>query len=55
MIAKRITSWDGVRQAFAEQFEQSGANFIYRRSQKGEAIRVSAEERSKFIVDAAEC
>lgn len=42
-------SWDSSRQAFAEQFEQDGTSFIYRRSQKGEAIRVSAEERAKFV------
>lgn len=42
-------SWGRLRQTFADQFEQDGANFIYRRSQKGEAIRVSAEERNRFI------
>jgi hypothetical protein len=38
-----------MRQAFADQFEQDGSGFIYRRSQKGAAIRVSADERSRFI------
>ena len=41
--------WDRVRQSFADQFEQDGTSFVYRRSQKGEAIRVSADERRKFI------
>ena len=49
MFTSRTGSWDGVRQSFADQFEQDRANFIYRRSQKGEAFRVSAEERSRFI------
>jgi tetratricopeptide (TPR) repeat protein len=49
MSTSAADSWGRVRQTFADQFEQDGANFIYRRSQKGEAIRVSAEERSKFI------
>jgi tetratricopeptide (TPR) repeat protein len=46
---KLAHAWDAVRQSFVDQFEQNGTHFIYRRSQKGEAIRVSAEERSKFI------
>lgn len=49
MSTSAVDSWGRVRQTFADQFEPDGANFIYRRSQKGEAIRVSAEERSKFI------
>lgn len=49
MATSAADSWGRVRQTFADQFEQDGANFIYRRSQKGEAIRVSAQERSKFI------
>lgn len=49
MATSAADSWGRVRQTFADQFEQDGANFIYRRSQKGEAIRVSADERSKFI------
>ena len=40
---------DSVRQTFADQFDQDGTNFVYRRSQKGDALRVSAEERRKFI------
>lgn len=42
-------SWDRIRQAFAEQFEAYGTSFVYRRSQKGEAIGVSAQERDRFI------
>ena len=42
-------SWERVRQSFADQFEQQGTSFIYRKSQKGEAIRVSAEERDRFL------
>lgn len=42
-------SWDAARQAFADQFEQDASGFVYRRSRKGEAIRVSAEERQQFI------
>lgn len=43
--------WDGVRELFAEQFEQHGSYFTYRRSQKGPAIQVSAEEQRAFIED----
>jgi hypothetical protein len=49
MAASGADSWDRVRQTFADQFEQDGTGFVYRRSQKGEAIRVSADERRKFI------
>jgi Flp pilus assembly protein TadD len=49
MSASPADDWDRIRQTFADQFEQDGKNFFYRRSQKGEAIRVSAEERNKFI------
>lgn len=42
-------AWAAARKSFADQFEPDGSAFIYRRSQKGEAIRVSAEERSRFI------
>lgn len=51
MVASGRGSWDSVRQSFADQFEQDGSGFVYRRSQKGEAFRVSAEERTKFIED----
>lgn len=49
MCTSAADSRDSVRQTFADQFEQDGTNFVYRRSQKGEALRVSAEERRKFI------
>jgi tetratricopeptide (TPR) repeat protein len=49
MPVSRIDAWDRARQAFADQFEQDGSGFVYRRSQKGEAIKVSATERDRFI------
>jgi len=49
MNTSSTDSWATSRKSFADQFEQDGGAFIYRRSQKGEAIRVSAEERSRFI------
>src|SRR3954463_2011086 len=49
MATSGADSWDRVRQTFADQFEQDGTSFVYRRSQTGEAIRVSAGERRKFI------
>jgi Flp pilus assembly protein TadD len=42
-------SWGQVRQTFADQFEPDGAHFIYRRSQKGEAFRVSSADRNRFL------
>ena len=51
MLTSPTDSWDFVRQTFADQFEQEGTHFVYRRSQKGEAVRVSVEERRKFIVE----
>jgi tetratricopeptide (TPR) repeat protein len=48
-VVSRTDAWDRARQAFADQFEQDGSGFVYRRSQKGEAIRVSAEEHDRFI------
>jgi len=49
MFTSRTDNWGHVRQSFADQFEPDGTSFIYRRSQKGEAIRVSADERSRFV------
>lgn len=49
MATSGADTWDGIRKAFADQFEQDGTSFVYRQSQKGEAIRVSADERRKFI------
>jgi tetratricopeptide (TPR) repeat protein len=45
----RTDSWDTTRQMFADQFDQSGTDYIYRKSQKGEAIRISAAERARFV------
>jgi hypothetical protein len=36
---------------FADQFEADVADFLYRKSSKGAAIRVSAAERDGFVVD----
>lgn len=49
MLTSPADTWDRVRQSFAEQFEQDGTSFVYCKSQKGEAIRVSAQERSRFL------
>lgn len=49
MTALSPNSWDRIGEAFADQFEQDGASFVYRRSQRGEAIRVSAEEHIRFV------
>src|SRR5438270_2367957 len=49
MDVSSTDSWATTRKLFTDQFEQDGRGFIYRRSQKGAAIRVSAEERSRFI------
>lgn len=42
-------SLGSARQTFADQFEQDGTTFIYRRSQKGEAFRISSEARDRFL------
>ena len=39
------------RELFADQFEAEGDGFVYRKSQKGPAIRVSTAERERFIAD----
>jgi Flp pilus assembly protein TadD len=49
MFMSRNDNWDRIRQSFADQFTPDGSSFIYRRSQKGEAIRVSARERTRFV------
>lgn len=38
-----------IRQMFADQFEQNGPDFLYRRSMKGPPIRVSSDERDHFV------
>lgn len=40
---------DRLRQTFAEQFEPDGGSFLYRKSMKGAPIRVSVDERDRFI------
>jgi len=45
------SSFDRVREMFDNQFEPDGADFLYRRSGKGEPIPVSAAERQAFITD----
>lgn len=42
-------TWDRTRSLFAEQFESAGTRFVYRKSQKGEAYSVTAEERDQFV------
>ena len=49
MFWSRNDNWARVRELFENQFEADGEGFVYRRSQKGEAIRVSADEREGFI------
>jgi hypothetical protein len=46
-------NWAESRQFFADQFEPDGDGYLYRRSQKGAPIHVSAEERQRFIDDYA--
>lgn len=41
--------FDQVRQNFADQFEQDGAGFLYRKSMKGAPIRVTDTERDSFV------
>lgn len=43
--------WTRGRQTFADQFEPYGSGFTYRKSQKGEALSVSGEERAHFIAN----
>lgn len=49
MDLARNDKWGQTRQMFADQFNHDGSGFIYRRSQKGQAIRVSAAERDRFV------
>jgi Flp pilus assembly protein TadD len=48
MVASRNDAWGRVRQSFLDQFEAVGTDFLYRRSQKGEAYRVSSADRDRF-------
>lgn len=45
----KSSNFDRVRQMFADQFSDDQAGLVYRKSQKGPAIRVSAIERDEFI------
>jgi tetratricopeptide (TPR) repeat protein len=49
VYGSRRDPWDSSRQLFADQFEPYGSGFTYRRSQKGEAINVTAQERERFL------
>ncbi|WP_172840836.1 hypothetical protein [Allosphingosinicella indica] len=40
---------DRLRKMFADQFEQDGESFLYRRDLKGAAIRVTQAERDEFV------
>ncbi len=40
---------DRIQQAFADQFSDSGQDFIYRKYQKGVPVRVSKSERDRFV------
>lgn len=42
-------SFQQSRQLFEDQFEADGDGFLYRRSQKGAPVRVTADERSRFV------
>jgi hypothetical protein len=41
--------WAQAKELFERQFESDGDHFLYRRSQKGAPIRVSPDERGRFI------
>lgn len=41
--------FERVHQLFADQFEADGSGFLYRKSMKGAAVRVTAAERDGFI------
>jgi peptidoglycan/LPS O-acetylase OafA/YrhL len=41
--------WAQSRQLFEDQFEPDVEGYLYRRSQKGPPIRVTADERQRFI------
>lgn len=52
MLGRRSSA--RMRDLFADQFMPSdGGDYIYRRSGKGEAVRVSAAERDLFVADFA--
>ncbi len=41
--------FDRVREVFADQFEEHGSGFLYRKSSKGAPIPVSAAERDRYV------
>jgi hypothetical protein len=44
-------NFESAHKLFADQFKADGADFLYRKSSKGAAIRVSAAERDRFVAD----
>lgn len=44
-----LFNFGGAYKLFADQFEPDGADFLYRKSSKGAAFRVSATERDAFV------
>src|SRR5687768_4350793 len=51
MFASEASAWGQARRQFADQFEQDGDQFIYRKSQKGEGYRITAEDRDRFVAE----
>lgn len=45
----RDHNFDLVRRLLADQFEAESAHYLYKKNQKGAAIRVSGAERDVFI------
>jgi len=41
--------YDRVRQLFADQFEEDGDGYLFRKNLKGPAVQVSADERDAFV------
>ncbi|HEU0283803.1 MAG TPA: hypothetical protein VFR52_01525, partial [Sphingomicrobium sp.] len=46
-------NWSQAKELFERQFEPERDHFLYRRNQKGPPIRVSSDERDRFINDYA--
>lgn len=49
MSTSATDAWSSTRESFANQFEKCGRDYIYRKSQKGEAFRVSVLEHDRFL------
>lgn len=45
--------WAQSKQLFEEQFERDGDAYLYRRSQKGAPVRVTAVERERYLAEYA--